>query len=174
MISEHKRKKKRWPAKRKIPVMELLRDYTQKFLPWIERIPYCRVGKASPDRLKMVKTQAERNLLSSHRSWVHYVVITAEKVILVWGSLKPDEADIAKLKLRMQLAPYTPELQRYKHLPSEAHLVSPIKDPIVKRLAEKEGIKFVRFSTPEIEEHLATRPGRERERLRYYPRKALK
>jgi hypothetical protein len=154
--------------------MELLRDYTEKFSPWIERIPYCRVGKASPDRLKMAKNPAERNLISSQRCQVHYVVITTKKVILVWGSLKPDEGDVNKLKVRWKLAPYTPELQRYKDLPIEAQLVSPIKDPIVRKLAEKEGIKFVLFSTPQIEDHLATRPGRERERLRYYPLKALR
>jgi hypothetical protein len=174
MMSERKRRRKRWFPKQKVPVMELLRDYTEKFSPWIERIPYCRVGKASPDRLKMAKTPAERNLISSQRCQVHYVIITTEKVILVWGALKPDEGDVIKLKVRMQLAPYTPELQKYKHLPFEAHLVSPIKDPTVQRLAEKEGIKFVRFSTPQIQEHLATRPGRERERLRYYPLKALR
>jgi hypothetical protein len=174
MMSERKRRRKRKARRLRYTVIDLALEYANTYYPQDQKKPYCRVGKLPPDVLKIAKGPQERKLLSAWRPWVHTVVITQNKIILVWGMLISEVGAILELKELLRLAKHTPEFKQYRPLRIEAHLVSAIDDPLVRSLAKREGLNYVPFLPPQAEKYLSSLPGRKREGLKHYPQRGLR
>ena len=48
----------------------------------------------------------------------------------------------------------TPELEQWRALPHRLELVGAIDDPVVRMLAEQDGIHYIIFSTPETDQYI--------------------
>jgi len=77
------------------------------------------------------------------KKWADAVVVTSDRIILVEGELRRPVVALGEILTYRDLVIQTPELEPYKDLPVEMHLVTPREDPDLMAQAEKQGVKVV-------------------------------
>jgi len=105
----------------------------------------------------------ELELLGRYRRWADAIVIKPEKLILIEGAIRPALGDVSTILGYSRLIPLTPELEPYKELPRQLELVGAIYDPVVDLLCRESGIRYIQFTTTEVEQYLKQIPYRHRQ-----------
>jgi len=121
-----------------------------------------RVGSLHPSLEIPGLRPEERRLVGVWRRWVDAVIIEPEQVTLLEGAVYPDPGDIAQLELYLRLWPATPEMQRYRHLPTRGALLYAIPDPAIHQLARERGYAVWIYHPPWVDGYLLSLAARRR------------
>jgi hypothetical protein len=142
--------------------MKLVQEYIIAYHPKARRITRVRLGQMSPQLIMPGMTPEERNQLTVWRRWADAIAIYPDHVVIVEGAIRSDPGDVSKLKLYARLFPVTPEFAEDAKKRLELELVSAIPDPVTAQMAGEDGIKYVTFSPPWVDEYIKILYPRER------------
>lgn len=84
--------------------------------------------------------------LNGYRRYVDAIVKLADRVILIEAKVTLNMDAAGTIRLYKELWPTTPEYTHWRDLPVELEIVAAIIDPVVKRLAESDGVRVVQYS----------------------------
>jgi hypothetical protein len=84
--------------------------------------------------------------LNAYRRYVDAIVKLPDRVILVEAKITLNMDAAGTIRLYKELWPTTPEYTHWHDLPVEMEIVAAIIDPVIKRLAESDGVRVVQYS----------------------------
>ena len=108
-------------------------------------------------RMRLGKPQNADPYMKPLLGYVDKVVITKEHVLLIEGKIKPNSRAVGQLLQYKKLFTQTPEFEWAWEYPILMILLTPVENKMVKEFAEDQGIYYIIFRPPEVEELLKKR-----------------
>jgi len=125
-------------------------EYILAHYPDAESRPRCPLGPIPKEMEELYGPEKARRAYRPSRPEADALVILKDKLILIEGKIQKLSEGLSKLPMYKSLIPETPELQAYKTLPVEMHLLVVRPIPWVLVAAEKSGVKVVQWAPPWI------------------------
>jgi hypothetical protein len=133
----------------------LVSAYLQQYYPDDLTMTHVRLGAIQSELPPGTLTDSELALAGQFRRWADALVVRQYELVLIEGAIRPALGDISILMGYALLLKVTPELVRYRDLPLRIELVAAIEDPVVSMMAYQQGINFVLFTTPEVDDYIS-------------------
>ena len=95
---------------------------------------------APPETLVKLHPELPERTFRKWQKWADAIVILDDRIVLIEGKIRRPITGIGELVTYRQLLPDTKELRPWIHLPVEARLITPERDPAVLRSAAAQDI----------------------------------
>ena len=169
-ISEAQRHIERKQKYKRNVESEYGRLFLKRFYPDTIVLRNQRIGSINVPKKYKGLSEKEQRMFSVYRKYVDLIAITNREIILLEAKrqFKRAAEAIGQLPIYTQVIIDTPELKEY--LPSRRivpTLVYPKDDPHIRDTCQKEGIHFVIWDTPEIEQIKQSKPKYQENRRSY-------
>ena len=114
-----------------------------------------RVGPIDPHVPRDGLSPAQRRIMGVFRRYADAVIPLDHELVVVETTMFKAVQKIGPLLEYVDLAPQTPELAQFAHLPVRGELVSPLPDPRAQRLCERAGLVWVVFEPEWLDRFVA-------------------
>ena len=122
-------------------------DYVNETFPERVTVFYNLALGAPPETLVKLHPELPERTFQKWKKWADAIVILNDRMVLLEGKIRRPITGIGELITYRQLLPDTKELRTWIHLPVEARLITPERDPEVLRAAAAQDIS-VSIYTP--------------------------
>jgi len=119
-----------------------------------------RVGPVAPELKREDMTPEEARMLKIVVGSVDGLVLLRDKVVIVECMIRDEPGKIQHLKNYRQLFLADPEFAAHHKKPIELVLLTPLDNPFIRAMAEREGVRYVHYRPAWIEPLLGQYPKR--------------
>jgi len=119
-----------------------------------------RVGPVSEELLALTPVPRYKRMMKIVVGSVDAIVKLPDKLILIECMVREEIGKIQQLKHYKMLVLSDPDFKYWWDKTIELHLLSVIWNPYIRAVCEREGIRYIYYRPPWVEEYLATLPAR--------------
>lgn len=140
----------------------LLSEYMFSRYPGRRFVLNMKLGTAPRVRSGLELSESERRMLQVYQRFADAVVFPPPDLVVIEAKIWDSVNAIGPLLQYLKLVPHTAELQAFLNYPVRGEIVTAQYDPVAERVAHENGLGYVVYVPPWLDEFLQIYPERRR------------
>lgn len=140
----------------------LLMEYLAEAYPDDRWLTNVKVGTDLKPRVGLALSEEERRMFKVYQRFPDAVVVRPHELVVIEATIARSPEKVGRLLEYLLIVPHTAELKPFLDRPIVGELVTAQADGVAAMLAQRQGMRYVVFAPPWLEEFYAIHPGRHR------------